>query len=636
MPSTEKYIILGTAGHIDHGKSALVKALTGIDPDRLKEEKERGITIDLGFAYLRYSDGIVVGIVDVPGHERLVKNMLAGAGGIDLLLLVVAADEGVMPQTKEHLAICNLLGIKSGIVVVTKIDLVDKEWLQLVIDDIKEFIKGTFLEGADILPVSSKTGENIPLLKDKIHEYSLKVSTKPAEGVFRLPIDRVFTLKGFGTVVTGTAVSGRLAVDDKVEILPAGIHTKARTLQSHGTPIKYAIAGQRVAINLHAVEKEDLKRGDMVLTPDIFRPTQAVDVKLHLLRDAPELKNKSPVHFHLYTSETVGRVILYDKETLKPGETCYAQIRLQSPVVASAGDRFVIRRFSPVETIGGGIILDPYPKKRKKKEGIEDLIVYEKGNLKEKLSMKVLKSGLKGIPLNTLKGWINTTTKDTEKAIDNLKNERVILQYDGSLIHREIYEKLKVKILDTLRRFHKNNPLKSGMEKETLRSLFGLPHSIFDGILSLTQETEVEKDIIRLRDFKVALTDRYRQIRDETLRLLTERAYQPLSREELAEYFSLKTGEVDDILKLMVEEGVLKRINDTFYLTKEHYDEMLRRLRNFFQKKDRMTVGEFRDLLNTSRKYALPFLEHLDSNKITLRVEDVRKPHPNFLKSKQP
>jgi selenocysteine-specific elongation factor len=454
--------------------------------------------------------------------------------------------------------------------------------------------------------------------------------------VFRLPIDRVFTLKGFGTVVTGTAVSGRLAVDDKVEILPAGIHTKARTLQSHGTPIKYAIAGQRVAINLHAVEKEDLKRGDMVLTPDIFRPTQAVDVKLHLLRDAPELKNKSPVHFHLYTSETVGRVILYDKETLKPGETCYAQIRLQSPVVASAGDRFVIRRFSPVETIGGGIILDPYPKKRKKKEGIEDLIVYEKGNLKEKLSMKVLKSGLKGIPLNTLKGWINTTTKDTEKAIDNLKNERVILQYDGSLIHREIYEKLKVKILDTLRRFHKNNPLKSGMEKETLRSLFGLPHSIFDGILSLTQETEVEKDIIRLRDFKVALTDRYRQIRDETLRLLTERAYQPLSREELAEYFSLKTGEVDDILKLMVEEGVLKRINDTFYLTKEHYDEMLRRLRNFFQKKDRMTVGEFRDLLNTSRKYALPFLEHLDSNKITLRVEDVRKPHPNFLKSKQP
>ncbi len=636
MPSTERYIILGTAGHIDHGKSALVKALTGIDPDRLKEEKERGITIDLGFAYLRYPDGIVIGIVDVPGHERLVKNMLAGAGGIDLLLLVVAADEGVMPQTKEHLAICDLLGIKSGIVVVTKIDLVDKEWLQLVIDDIREFIKGTFLEGADILPVSSKTGENIPLLKDKIHEYSLKVSTKPAEGVFRLPIDRVFTLKGFGTVVTGTAVSGRLAVDDKVEILPAGIHTKARTLQSHGTPIKYAVAGQRVAINLHAVEKEDLKRGDMVLTPGIFRPTQAVDVKLHLLRDAPEFKNKSPVHFHLYTSETVGRVILYDKETLKPGETCYAQIRLQSPVVASAGDRFVIRRFSPVETIGGGIILDPYPKKRKKKEGIEDLIVYEKGDLKEKLSMKVLKSGLKGIPLNTLKGWINTTTKDTEEAIDNLKKERIILQYDSSLIHREIYEKLKVKILDTLRRFHKNNPLKSGMEKETLRSLFGLPHSIFDGILSLTEETVVEKDIIRLRDFKVALTDRYRQIRDETLRLLTERAYQPLSREELAEYFSLKTGEVDDILRLMVEEGVLRRINDTFYLTKEHYEEMLRRLKNFFQKKDRMTVGEFRDLLNTSRKYALPFLEHLDSNKITLRVEDVRKPHPNFLKSKQP
>ena len=322
------YVILGTAGHIDHGKSALVKALTGIDPDRLKEEKERGITIDLGFADLVYPDGLTAGIVDVPGHERLVRNMLAGAGGIDIVILVIAADEGIMPQSREHLSICNLLKIKSGLIVITKADLVEDDWIKLVSEEVKDFVKGTFLEGADIIPVSSKTGKNIELLKEKIRDVALAVKPKLTKGLFRLPIDRVFTLKGFGTVVTGTAISGSISVDDPVEVLPANINSKVRGLHSHGKSIKTAYAGQRVAINVSGVEKESLKRGDVVVVPGRFSPAKAVDAKIELLKDSPVLKNRSLVHFHSGTSETIARVILYSLEEIKPGEGCYCQLRL--------------------------------------------------------------------------------------------------------------------------------------------------------------------------------------------------------------------------------------------------------------------------------------------------------------------
>ena len=374
-----RYVILGTAGHIDHGKSSLVKALTGIDPDRLKEEKERGITIDLGFADLAYPDGLVAGIVDVPGHERLVRNMLAGAGGIDLVLLVIAADEGIMPQSREHLAICNLLKIKSGIIALTKADLVEKDWLDLVTDEVRGFVKGTFLEEAEIVPVSSKTGYNLDLLKEKIREAALKVKPKPLKEIFRLPIDRVFTMKGFGTVVTGTLISGAISVDEPVEILPSGINSKVRGLHSHGKSILTAYAGQRVAINLQAVDKESLKRGDVVVTPKRVIPTRVMDARIELLKDSPALKNKTPVHFHLATSETIARVLLYDRQELKAGESCFCQLRLKEPVVALAGDRFVIRRFSPVITIGGGTVLDSSPPKRRRNQGLDDLQILESG-----------------------------------------------------------------------------------------------------------------------------------------------------------------------------------------------------------------------------------------------------------------
>ncbi|MCK5427527.1 MAG: selenocysteine-specific translation elongation factor, partial [Thermodesulfovibrionia bacterium] len=373
-----RYVILGTAGHIDHGKSTLVHALTGIDPDRLREEKERGITIDLGFAYLNYPpcseagpDGLRIGIVDVPGHEKLVKNMLAGAGGIDIVLLVIAADEGIMPQSKEHLAICNLLKINKGIIVLTKTDLVEQDWLELITDDIKKFVKGTFLEGAEIIPFSSKTRDNLELVREKIREVSLSVEPKPAKGIFRLPVDRVFTLKGFGTVVTGTAISGSISLDSPLQVLPKDLKTKVRGLHSHGKLLKTAFAGQRVAINLQGIEKEDIQRGDVLTIPGKIKPTSSTDATIELLKDISfsKLKNRSLVHFHSGTSELIARIILYDKEELKPGDSAYCQLRFQGAVTLMAGDRYIIRRFSPLLTIGGGEILDPSPHWRKRKGG---------------------------------------------------------------------------------------------------------------------------------------------------------------------------------------------------------------------------------------------------------------------------
>ncbi|RMG05526.1 MAG: selenocysteine-specific translation elongation factor [Nitrospirae bacterium] len=626
-----KNIILGTAGHIDHGKSALVKALTGIDPDRLKEEKQRGITIDLGFADLHYPD-LTVGIVDVPGHERLIRNMLAGAGGIDMVLLVIAADEGVMPQSREHLAICNLLGINAGMIVITKIDLVDEEFLELVRSDIEDFVRGTFLEGAEIVPVSSVRGDNIPFLKERIYELAKRVKPKSSLGLFRLPIDRVFTLKGFGTIVTGTAISGSLATEDQVEILPAGISSRVRGLQSHGQSIKKAYAGQRVAINLQGVEKEQIHRGDVVVSPGRFRLTKAVDVRIDLLEDAPVLKDKSVVHFHLATSEVLGRVILYDREELKPGESGFAQVRLDRPLIGVSGDRFIIRRFSPVQTIGGGIILDSLARRRRRKEGLDDLKTYLEGTLKEKISTKIRKMGQRGVSPQLIEGWINRDLPEIREAVKTLLSNGEIFSYDDTLIHRDIYNSFRERFLDALRRFHKNNPLKPGMQKEVLRSLFGLPQKSFNGLISLMDEIVVEKDLIKLKEFSISVTGQFQELKDQITGLLRKEGFQPPDKKDIAEYTGKSLKEIEDVLKLMAKEGKLKRVTDSYYLLSEDYEKMLSLLRRHFEVKDTMSVGEFRDLLGTTRKFALPFLEHLDSNRVTMRVGDVRKAHPSFKK----
>lgn len=620
-----RHVILGTAGHIDHGKSALVKALTGIDPDRLKEEKERGITIDLGFADLRYPDGLTIGIVDVPGHERLVRNMLAGAGGIDLVLLVIAADEGIMPQSREHLYICNLLKIKSGLIVITKADLAESEWVELMKDEVKDFVKGTFLEGAPIVPVSSKTMFNIDLLKEEIRAVALKVEPKPVKGLFKLPIDRVFTLKGFGTVITGTAISGNLSVDDPVEILPSNIKSKVRGLHSHGKPIQTAYAGQRVAINLQGVEKEELRRGDSVVLPGRFIPTKIVDAKVELLRDAPLLKSKSLVHFHLATSETIARIILHGRDELKQGESCYCQFRLQEPVVSMSGDRYIIRRFSPVDTIGGGEVLDPSPPKRKQKDIVENLMIFEKSSLFEKISLKVQQAGLYGIPIMAIEGWIKAETPAIKDSIGKLKEKGLIMNIEDVLIHKTFFNVFREKVTQTLKDFHLKNPLKPGMPKEELRVMLKMEPKLFTGLIISLKDVVIDKEIVRLKTFSTVLSEAEESMKTKILDLLQKGGFQPPMKEELSKSLRLDQKHLSDILKLLVKEGSLVRISDSMYLPSSSYNKMIDSLKNFYSKKSEMTVAEFRDILGTTRKYALPILEYLDSIKVTLRVGDIRK-----------
>ena len=620
-----RYVILGTAGHIDHGKSSLVKALTGVDPDRLKEEKERGITIDLGFADLSYPDGLTVGIVDVPGHERLVKNMLAGAGGIDLVLLVIAADEGVMPQSREHLHICNLLKIKSGLIAVTKADLVEEDWLGLVEDDVRKFVKGTFLEDAEIVPISSKTFFNIDLLKERIREAALKVEPKPTKGLFRLPIDRVFTLKGFGTVITGTAISGSISVDDAVEILPSGIKSKVRGLHSHGKPIQTAYAGQRVAINLQGVDKEEIKRGDSVLLPERLIPTRKIDAKVELLSDSPALKSKSLIHFHLGTAETVARIILYGTNEVKAGEDCYCQFRLRDPVIAMSGDRYIIRRFSPVETIGGGEVLDPLSYRRSKKESTEDLMTFEKGTLADKIAAKVKRAGIYGIKVALIEGWIKAEIPSIKDSIRALKEKGILIQFEDALVHRSAFDAFRESVKKIMDDFHRKNPLKPGMLKEELRAKFNIDPRIYGNLLTAVKDVVTEKELVKLATFSIALSQGDETVKSRILGLLEKGGFQPPSKEELAQALKLDQKHLSDILSLMSKEGSLVRISDSLYLPSTVYDKMITDLKNFFIKKPEMTVAEFRDILQTTRKYALPFLEYLDSHKITLRVGDVRK-----------
>jgi selenocysteine-specific elongation factor len=627
--SAIKSVILGTAGHIDHGKSSLVKALTGVDPDRLKEEKERGITIDLGFANLSYlEDNLTVGIVDVPGHERLIKNMLAGAGGIDIVLLVIAADEGVMPQSREHLAICELLKIKAGIVVITKADLVDDDWLQLVSDDAKKFVTGTFLENAEVIPVSSKSGLNLELLRGKIRDLAVGVRPKLVDGIFRLPIDRVFTLKGFGTVVTGTALSGTITLDSPVEILPSGIKSKVRGLQTHGRGVDRAYAGQRIGLNLQGVDRELLNRGDVVVVPERFVPTVTIDAKLEMLKGAPVVKSRSRVHFYTGTSETIARIILYGVDEIKAGESCYCQFRLEGPVVTLSGDRYIIRRFSPLETIGGGAILDPHPIRRKRNMGIDDLTLFETGTLQEKIEALVKRFRAQGCRISQIEGWFHVNLPEIASTIDRLAGKGLLVRSHDMLFHKESLGAFRDALKSALKQFHAENQLKSGMPKEELKARLKLDIKAGDEIFELLSKIEdvvLDKDVVRLRDFRVSLSTADQGMKHKIVSILDKEGFQPSSKTELSKALSIAENEAGDMLKLLAQEGSLVRINDSTFVAKSQYDRMIELLRDFYSKKPEMTVAEFRDLLGTTRKFALPFLEYLDSHKITLRIGDVRK-----------
>jgi selenocysteine-specific elongation factor len=628
-----KHIILGTAGHIDHGKSTLVKALTGIDPDRLKEEKERGITLDLGFASLDLPGGNRLGIVDVPGHEGLIKNMLAGVGGIDLVMLVIAADEGVMPQTREHLAICDLLHVKKGLIVLTKTDLVEKDWLALVQDEVREFVKGTFLEKSPIVAVSSKTGEHLPILLRELEKLASEVPAKSSNGVLRLPIDRVFTMKGFGTVITGTLLSGTISVEQEVEVLPKGLKIKVRGIQSHNQAAKRSIAGQRTAVNLQGIEKEQLSRGDIITGPGFFTPTKTIDATLDLLKQAPRgLKTGSRIRFYNTTQEAIGRITLLGINTIAPGDKAFVQFRFEQPLVVQNNDRYILRFYSPVETLGGGMVLDPHPRRHKQKtmtESLTNLEVFEQGSTEERIAQFILESGLAGMEETVIAGTIAADKPEIATALASLTQKKITLRVDNLYVHKTSLATLENKILDVIAKYHNDNPLKPGLDKEELKGLLKIRLAVkvlgmaVDG-LTKQKQIEIEGSKLRLPGFKAARGAVQGAVKDKIVAAIKKGGTQPPVREEFPGLFGITDKDARDLLKLLAEEGLTIRINDSLHLDRDIVEKIRSDLKSYLDEKREITISEFRDLAKTSRKFAVPIMEYFDSQKITQRIGDKR------------
>lgn len=631
--SEMKQIILGTAGHIDHGKTSLVKALTGIETDRLKEEKERGITIELGFAYLDLPNGQRLGIIDVPGHERFIKNMVAGASTIDLVALIIAADEGVMPQTREHLDICSLLGIKKGLVALTKIDMVEEDWLDLVQEDIKEFLKGTFLEGVPIVPVSSSTGQGIPELIKVLERLSTEVEERSSTGIFRLPVDRVFTMRGFGTVITGTAVSGSLSVGDQVTLYPQEIQAKVRGIQVHNQDTEQVRAGLRTAINLQGIEKATVNRGDVVATPLGLHPTLLLDLQIRLLKSAQRpLKHRSQIRFHSGTSEILGRILLLEGEEIKPGETGFGQLRLTERVAVLPGDLAVIRSYSPVQTIGGAEVLNVIPAKHKRlnPEVIEQLRVLKSGSDAEKTALQILLAGANGVSRQKLGQVLPLPPKKLDDLLKELLSQKVLTQWDKEnkiIIHQQELAKLSKAVEQELGGYHRLNPLKPGLLKEELKSR--LPQireaKLFNFLLNQSADQKIliqEKELVRLLGHKVQLKEDQQAVRDTLEKVYLKSGLQPPYFKELIEQFP--KGQPREVLELMVKEGKLVKVKEDLYFHKQAIEGLKKRLIQWLKEKGEITTPEFKDLTQTSRKYTIPLLEYFDAMQVTMRVEDKR------------
>ncbi|BAF59608.1 selenocysteine-specific translation elongation factor [Pelotomaculum thermopropionicum SI] len=633
-----KHLIIGTAGHVDHGKTALVKAMTGIDTDRLKEEKDRGISIELGFASLSLPSGRRAGIVDVPGHERFIKNMLAGAGGFDLVLLVIAADEGVMPQTREHLDIIQLLQVKKGIVVITKSDLVDEEWLELVKEEIGDFLKGTVLEDAPVAVVSSLTGKGIKELLKLIDEVAEATQARLCAGAPRLPVDRVFSITGFGTVVTGTMVSGMLRVGDAVEIQPQGLTSRVRSLQVHGEKVEVAKAGQRVAVNLAGLEVDQLERGSVVAGPKSVFPSQRIDVRLVLLKSAARpLKNRARVRLYLGTRETLGRVILLDREELEPGFWAYAQIELEEKTVAVRGDHFVIRSYSPMQTIGGGTVIDPLPgrkHKRYRKEVLDALAMCEKGAPEEVVEHYLLSCrGLK--EADEIVSATSLRSDEVLKAVNELTSAGKLKTITGDgriyLVSMDIYRQWADEIEKLLTGYHRDYPLREGYPKEELRSrrFQALSSKAFQLLLA-----EMERDgLLKLTSQAVALssfTPGPNPEMEKKVKIIFDifgkASFQPPSWEEICRETGMDETDGTELLQYLIRTGDIVKVGEALYFKSDILKKAREKVAAYLGEKGEITVGEMRDLLQTSRKYALPLLEFFDRERVTRRVGDKRFP----------
>lgn len=634
--SQSRHIIIGTAGHVDHGKTELVKRLTGLDTDRLKEEKARGISIELGFAPLLLPGGQQAGIVDVPGHERFIKHMLAGAAGIDLVLLVVAADEGVMPQTREHLEIINLLEIKKGLIIITKKDLVEEEWLLLVEEEVREAVQGTVLEQAPSIAVSSRTGEGIEALLQLIEAAAAEVVEKESAGKMRLPIDRVFSITGFGTVVTGTLFSGRLKVGDAVEILPEGIISRVRGIQVHGQKVEVAIAGQRVAVNLTGIETRELKRGSVLLEPGYLQPSYRLDVQLELLTSAGRpLKNWTRIRFHQGTKEALGRVVLLENEELAPGDKTYAQLVMEEPVVVARRDRFVIRAYSPMFTIGGGAIIDPNPTKQKRfqPEVLQALAMKEKGTPDELILQHLLSVRSPLVILSELKHQVGLGEDEIKVGLQRLmeENRLVKLPLEGVdyLLHPQVYNQWQEELREILKRYHQEFPLRTGLPREELRSrkFNFLSVKLFNAMLQYWEQNgdiSISGQMIALKGHVPKLTERCRLAVDKISQHYQKGRFQPPYWSELKPLLNLNETEAEEVLNYCLQQKLLVKVADDLYLREVDLGEARHFILQHFQQHSTLTISEARDLLGGSRKYILPLLEYFDREKTTRRAGDKR------------
>jgi selenocysteine-specific elongation factor len=627
-----KSVIVGTAGHIDHGKTSLVKALTGIDADRLEEEKRRGITIDIGFAHLELTapngDRLRLGFVDVPGHERFVRNMLAGIGGIDLVVLVIAADEGIKPQTREHFDICRLLAVQYGFTVLTKSDSVDAETLEVVRMEVADFLKGSFLDPSrsPILAASSLTGAGLDDVKNALAEIASKAQAKDASALARLPVDRVFTMKGFGTVVTGTLVSGTIRKEEELEIFPSGKRARVRGVQVHSQSSESATAGQRTALNLAGVPTEDLERGVILASANTFHSTSRVDVKLSLLASAKPLKDGARVHFHSYTMETIAEMRLYGTKQLKPGEDAFAQLRLSSPNLLLPGDRFILRQFSPVVTIGGGIVLDATPISRM--PGQESFLkILAAANPEPVLRTRIARRGHNGLSLVQLTAETGWQRQELERHLAQAIREGRVIRAGELLVHAPAIEDLCLLMIATLEDFHKENPLVPGMSKEELREVLRASPEILAATLErLTREQKIQiaGELVHLAGRGVVMKNE-----EAESKKIIEQAFQsaglkvPSLNEVLG---SLKVDKLraQKIVTLLLRDKVLIKLSDELVFHQTALANLRQKISALKSTTPKIDVAQFKDMTGVSRKYAIPLLEYLDREHVTRRVGDDR------------
>lgn len=629
-------IILGTAGHIDHGKTSLVKALTGVETDRLKEEKERGITIELGFASLDLPDGRHVGVVDMPGHEKFVKNMVAGASGIDVVTMVIAADEGVMPQTREHMEICNLMGIRHGIIALTKTDLVDEDLLEMALDDINDFIQGTFLEGKPIIPLSSVTGQGLEAFITTLESICRQIPIRKFSSIFRLPVDRVFSMKGFGTVITGTLASGSIHVGEDIMVYPKRITSKVRGIQVHNSSVETVSAGTRTAINFQGLDKETVFRGDILSTPDTLIESYMVDAHFHYLKsNGKPAKPRTRIRFHSGTSEILGYMVLLDREELLPGDAAPVQFRLESPVCCIKDDRYVIRSYSPVKTIGGGAILNPVSQKHKLFDknviqGLEGLLLED---AEQTIAFFLSLKGYAGLSLNQLRVMTNISDKRLATTLQKMLAKQEIVQTDKErqiYVNGAFFDEFKTKVLEKIAAYHVANPLKEGMPTQELKSKFQyIEDAKFFNILftRLAKENTIvqDKNIIKLTDFKVALQVDQHAVKEKIIRIYKDGGLTPPFFRTVCQELNLDQKTAKDVLQILIDEKQIVKTKDDLNFDARAISDLTEMLIAFLKENESITTPEFKDMTGISRKFVIPLIEYFDSVNLTIRVGDTRQ-----------